>query len=159
MAQNDISAKNIFDDNAGLQYRVAPSATTIKAGEPVARALGGIVVTPAATNFPIVGTTYMAGIAITNSTNTASSTGIVTVVPVDVKQIWLANTSGTAFTQTTYNAQVGKRVYLTLTGSTYTISTTVGDTSTSGLVIAPLDVVANPGKVAFRVRAAASDLA
>ena len=159
MAQHDITAKNSFDDNAGIRYKVAPSSTTIKAGEPVARALGGIVVTPAATNFPIVGTTYMAGIAITNSTNTSTSTGIVSVVPVDVKQVYLANTSGTAFTQTTYDAVVGKRVYLTLSNGAYTISTTVGDTSTSGLVIAPLDVASNPGKVAFRVRLAASDLA
>lgn len=159
MAKGDITAKNVFDDNAGIQYKVAPSATKILAGEPVARALGGIVVTPAATNFPIVGTTYMAGIAITDSTNTASSTGVVTVLPVDTKQILMANTSGTAFTQATYDANVGKRVYLTLSGGAYTISTTVGDTSTSGLVIAPMNVAQNPGKIAFRVRAAASDLA
>lgn len=158
MAKGDITARNSFNDNAGVQYRVAPSANTIKSGEPVARALGGIVVTAAPNNFPIVGTTYIAGIAITDSTNTATSTGIVSVVPADLNQVYLANTSGTPFTQATYDANVGKRVLLTLSGGAYTISTTVGDTTTSGLVIAPLNVTQYPGKVAFRIRMAASDL-
>ena len=60
-------------------------------------------------------------------------------------------------TQATYDALVGYRVLLDLTGSTYTIL--VSDNADNGCVIEPLDVFKYPGKVAFSVREAANYLA
>lgn len=85
MALGDITLK---DANGGFgvpgskRFKVAAGATTINSGEPVAKALGnssGYVVTAAATNFPVVGTDYCAGIATSTSTQTASADGTVDV--------------------------------------------------------------------------------
>jgi hypothetical protein len=160
MAQGDIRNRNDFTSNASLLYPVAASATTIKAGEPVTRTLGALNVIPAITATPVVGTHFVVGIANTNSTNTAALAGTVSVTPVDIAKIYTIKTSGTAFAnQAAYDAKLGQRVLFTLTGVNYSIATTAPDGATSGLVIMPLDIAAYPGRIAFRFRAGASDLA
>jgi len=135
-------------------YNVAAGATTIYAGEPVARALGGITVTALATNKPVVATDYMVGIATAKSTQTASAAGTVTVAPLRTNVIYLAAplTAATWDTQAEYDALVGKRVLFDLTAGSYTITATDG--ATNGLVVAPLDISKFPGKVAFYIRSA-----
>lgn len=159
MAQGDIKPRDVFIDNASIVYPVA-AGVTIKAGEPVTRTLGALTVIPAITATPVVGTHFVVGIANTNATATATVAGIVSVVPVDINKIYLIKTSGTAFAnQAAYDAKLGHRVLFTLTSSAYTIATTQADGSTGGLVIMPLDIAAYPGRIAFRFRAGASDLA
>lgn len=142
-------------------YAVAASATTIKAGEPVAKALGnstGNVVTPAATNTPVVATDFFAGIAATTSTNTAGAAGTVLVTKFVTGMSYLIAPKVAASwdTQAEYDALVGARVLLDLTSSTYTILATDG--ATSGCVILPLDITKYPGKVRFTFRNAVNYL-
>lgn len=154
MAVNDIQKLgNAQFGSAGTRkYAVAASATTIKAGEPVAVALGGYVVTPMATNKPVVGTDYLVGIAASESTNTASAAGTVEVEPLIPGQVYLMkpNVAATWDTQAEYDLLVGDRVLIDLTSSSYTIL--AADGSTYGCVIEPLDVAKYPGKVAFSFR-------
>ena len=55
------------------------AAASIKAGEPVSKALGAANVTAMATNKPVVATDFLAGVAASTSTDTASANGIVYV--------------------------------------------------------------------------------
>lgn len=150
-----------FGQVGSTKYKVAASATLIYAGEPVVKALGasGTVVTPAATNTPVVGTDYYAGIATSTSTNTASAAGTVDVMNLDTKTTYLISpkVAATWDTQAEYDALVGSRVLLDLTSGSYTIL--AADNSTYGCVVAPLDIVRYPGKVAFNFRAGVNFLA
>jgi hypothetical protein len=143
------------------KYAVSSSATKLNAGEPVKKELGtsGIVVAPAATNFPQVGTDYMVGIAASNSTHTSTATGTVEVIPLVPGQVYLISpkVAATYDTQDKYDALVGSRVLIDLTSGSYTIL--AADAAGNGCVIEPLDVAKYPGKVAFSVRAGASYLA
>lgn len=84
MALNDVT---IYDEGAfgypgDIEFAVAASATTIKAGEPTLKLLGasGTVVAPLTTNFPTcVAAQLTAGIASSTSTNTAAAAGTVRV--------------------------------------------------------------------------------
>jgi hypothetical protein len=142
---------------AAKRFVVASSATTIKAGEPVAKPLGnstGNVVAPMATNKPVVGTDFLAGIASSTSTNTASAAGIVDVLVIDGETTYLiAPNAPTSWdTQAEYDALVGARVLLDLTTSVYTIL--ASDSATNGCVVEPLDIAKFPGKVRFSLRLA-----
>jgi len=141
------------------KFLVAAGATTINAGEPVAKALGAAVVTAAATNTPVVATNYFAGVAATTSTQTASVAGEVNVYPLVPGVIYtIKPNSAAAFdTQAEYDALVGDRVLLDLTAGVYTILATDG--ATSGCVIEALDVQKYPGLVAFSFRNGVSYLA
>lgn len=154
MALNDIQYLNdaTFGTAGSVKYAVAAGATTINPGEPVLKALGGFVVTAMATNKPVVGTDFLAGIAETTSTQTASVAGEVYVRPLIPGQIYLINPNAPTSwdTQAEYDALVGDRVLIDLTGGSYTILATDG--ATSGCVIMPLDVSKYPGKVAFSFR-------
>ena len=95
MALGDIT---FLDRNNGtgtkgsLKYAVAASSTLINSGEPVLKTLGnttGKVVSPLATNEPVVGTDTIAGIAASTSTNTASAAGTVEVWPVTPDDVLL----------------------------------------------------------------------
>ena len=156
MALGDIT---ILDQStmAGIgarEYQVAASATTIKAGEPVAKALGAAVVTPAATNTPVVATDFYAGIAATTSTNTAGAAGKVWVNPLvpGVTYLIKPTVAATWDTQAEYDLLVGDRVLIDLTSSSYTLLATDG--ATSGCVVEQLDVTKYPGRVAFMFRSA-----
>lgn len=158
MALGDIT---ILDQStmAGIGARrqqVQAAATAIYAGEPVSKALGAQYVTAMATNKPVVATDFLAGVAATSSTQTASADGVVDVYPiVPGVQYLIAPNSAAAFdTQAEYNALVGDRVLLDLTAGTYTILATDG--ATNGCVIENLDVFKYPGKVAFSFRSATS---
>lgn len=150
----------------GRLYNVA-AGTPIYAGEPVQRDLGGVVVYPALTSTPVVGTSYYAGVAVTNSTNTASAAGTVLVMPLSSGITYLANpdVAATWDTQAEYDALVGKRVLLknsvtvtsTPTSGTYTIL--ASDSANNGCVVQAMSVSEHPAKVAFAFRAGAADLA
>ncbi len=133
-------------------FQVAASATLIYAGEPVDKALGAAVVTPMATNKPVVATDFLAGIAATTSTNTASAAGSVWVDPLVPGVVYLIapKVAATFDTQAEYDLLVGDRVLLDLTAGVYTILATDG--ATSGCVIEQLEVALHPGKVAFSIR-------
>jgi hypothetical protein len=154
-----------FYDIAAMQLigakkaNVAAAATTINPGEPVQATLGGATVTAAATNFPVVGTDYCAGIATSTSTQTASLAGTVDYIPLQPGLVYLISpkVAATWDTQAEYDALVGDRVLIDLTTGTYTILATDG--ATSGCVVMPLDIAKYPGKVAFSIRAGANVLA
>jgi hypothetical protein len=154
MSVNDITLRQpgAFGTIGTRRFLVAAGATTINPGEPVAKALGAAVVTALATNKPVVGTDFMAGIAMSTSTQTASAAGYVDVLPLVAGVQYLINpNSAAAFdTQAEYDALVGDRVLFDLTSGVYTILATDG--ATSGLVIESLNVLETPGKVAFSIR-------
>lgn len=165
MSLRDITLK---DSNNGhgvpgsKRFTVAAGATTINSGEPVAKTLGnstGNVVTAAATNFPVVGTDYCAGIATSTSTQTASAAGTVDVQFLTPGTVYLVapKVAATWDTQAEYDALVGARVLLDLTAGVYTIL--ASDSANNGCVVEPLDISLFPGKVAFSIRAGANYLA
>ncbi len=169
MAQGDITYKEPRSAvTGGRVYNVA-SGTPIYAGEPVQVLLGssGTVVFPALTSMPVVGTNYFAGIASTNSTNTASAAGTVTVNPINPDDTLLIapDVAATWDTQAEYDALVGSRVLLknsvsvtaTPTSGTYTLLAT--DSANNGCVVLPLSIFQYPGRVAFAIRGAANHLA
>lgn len=160
MALGDITvySEGAFGYPGDDRYAVAASATLINAGEPVAKALGGAAVTPAATNTPVVATDFYAGIAATTSTNTAGAAGEVMVTKLDGNTSFLIkpNVAATWDTQAEYDALVGDRVLLDLTTGSYTILATDG--ATSGCVIMPLEIAKYPGKVRFQFRNAVNYL-
>ena len=158
--RKDIEFKDSIANHSedSRKYPVAASATLIYPGDPVVVTLGSPSVTLMATNKPVVATDFMVGIAVSTSTNTASSVGTVDVVPVMSSDTMLISpNAATAWdTQAEYDALVGARVLLDLTASKYTIL--AADGATSGCVIQPLDIAKYPGKVAFSFRAGCSYL-
>jgi hypothetical protein len=152
MAKGDITLL-YGKGEAVREYVVASgSAASINPGEPIVKALGGVAVTPMATNKPVVATDYLAGISASTSTDTAAADGVVSVIRLEPDQTWLISPNDTtAFdTQTEYDALVGDRVLIDLTGGSYTIL--AADGATYGCVIEPLDIAEHPGKVAFSFR-------
>jgi hypothetical protein len=147
-----IKDQSVMAGIGARKFLVAASATLIYPGEPVTKALGAAVVTPMATNKPVVATDFLAGIAATESTNTAGAAGEVWVYPLVPGVIYLMKpNSAAAFdTQAEYDALVGDRVLIDLTAGEYTILATDG--ATSGCVIEALDVAKYPGMVAFSFR-------
>lgn len=134
-------------------FKVSAGTTaSINAGEPVLKALGSSVVAALATNKPVVGTDYLAGISTTDSDETASAAGYVSVLKLVPGVVYLCNANSAAAvdTQAEYDALVGDRVLFDLTNGTYTVLTTDG--ATNGLVIEPLDITKYPGKIAFSIR-------
>ena len=160
MAKGDILVHKtlVFGEPASKTCNVAAGATTINPGEPVTRALGGITVTAMATNKPVVATDFLEGIATTTSSQTASVAGTVEVLPLVPGTIYKMkpNAPTSWDTQAEYDALVGKRVLIDLTGGNYTIL--AADGATSGCVIEALDVTKNPGYVAFSFRTGVSVL-
>lgn len=152
-------------------YNVA-AGTPIYAGEPVQiRAVGGIVVEPSLTSTPTCSTTagvegLFVGVAATNSTNTATAAGTVTVVPQSSAITYLANpdVAATWDTQAEYDALVGKRVLLknsvtvssTPTSGTYTIL--ASDSANNGCTVQAMNILEHPAKVAFAFRTGTSNL-
>lgn len=104
-------------------------------------------------------TDYLAGIATSTSTQTASADGTVDVQFLSPGVVYLvAPNSAAAFdTQAEYDALVGDRVLLDLTDGVFTILATDG--ANNGCVIEPLDIKLYPGKVAFSIRAGVNYLA
>lgn len=124
------------------------TVSRIKAGEPVMKRAGATSVFAAVTNFPTT-TLRVVGVAASTSTETASATGLVTVIPANNGQTWLIspNVAATWDTQAEYNLLVGARVLIDNTSGTYTILATDG--AGNGCIVEYLDVTKYPGKVAF----------
>lgn len=135
--------------SGGLKYAVNSGTTaSINAGEPVQKLAGAAYVTLAATNFPTA-TLRVVGVAASASTETASATGLVTVVPATNGQIWIIapKVAATWNTQAKYNALVGSRVLIDLTSTVFSILAT--DSAGNGCIVEYLDVGLYPGLVAF----------
>lgn len=164
MALGDITflnRNNGTGTGGSVKYAVLAAATAINSGEPVIKVLGDPSVTVMLTNSPVVGTTSIAGITASASTNVASpaADGTVQVWPVGPNDILLVapNAPTSWDTQAEYDALVGNRVLLDLTTGVYTIL--ASDSSANGCVVMPLDISKYPNKVAFVFRAGASYLA
>lgn len=145
-----------------------------RTGEPVSKTLGtgttnnsaqtlGTIGTGSSAK-PVVATDFLAGIAATTSTETDTANGTVQVLPIvpsviyignaDVPATYGYNTTTGVSTQATYDALVGSRVLIKMSASSTNPVFTIlaSDSSTSGLIVEPLDIVKNPGKVAFSLR-------
>lgn len=152
MAKGDIQPF----ENAGsgkmpgaLKYAVNSGAVaSINPGEPVQKLAGAAYVTAMLTSSPTT-TNRVVGVAASTSTDTASATGTVDVIPATPGQLWLiAPKTATSWnTQAKYNALVGSRVTIDLTSSTYTINATDG--ASNGCIVEYLDISKYPGMVAF----------
>lgn len=136
-------------------WQTEAAATAILAGEPVKlKTAGSPYVIPLADNEPVIGTTtQMVGIAASDSIQTASADGTVSVYMLDEGDIELAckATTATNFdTQSEIDALVGDRVLFDFGSSTYTVDENAGDSATSGLQI----IGGNPDtqEVYFKVR-------
>lgn len=156
MALSDIL---LFDEGAfgypgDNEYTVAASATLINAGEPVSKALAAVAVTPLATNKPVAGTDFMAGIASSTSSNTSAAAGKVRVTKMlpGVTYVIAPKVPATWATQALYDALVGSRILFDLTAGVYTAL--AADGATNGLVVEPLNVINFPNKVRFSIRSA-----
>ena len=132
------------------------TAPAFAPGEPVGWTLGGPYVIQLVTAAPVIGTTFVAGIAEDYSTESGANDGIVHVSPIDPNTVYLCNANSAVdiSTQAKYNALVGKRVTFSKSAANNTgIFTVLGtDGSTYGLVIENSDIIANPGKIAFSFR-------
>lgn len=132
-----------------MQFAVASGTTaTIKAGEPVQKAAGAAYVALAQTNFPTT-TLRHVGIAASNSTETTTADGTVTVLPSLPGQFFLGNpkVAATWDTQAEYNALIGARVLIDLTTGVFTLL--ASDSAGNGCVIEYLDLTRYPGKICF----------
>lgn len=160
MARNDIVCATPLPYGVVRRHVVASgAAASIKAGEPVMKTLGAAGVVIATTSKPVVATDFFVGIAVSDSTDTASADGYVDVREIDVRDTWsIAPKLSTDFnTQAKYAALVGDRNTLDLTSSTWTINN--ADGSTSGCVTQFLnDINVYPGRVLFSFRMGASYL-
>lgn len=144
------------------QLVLAGAIGSIVAGIPLGKVLGQPYVLPLATNTPVVGTDFLAGISATLSTDTVAVDGSVSVtkllpgITYLIKPKVAATYFGSAASpsQATYNTQIGNRVLFDLTSNVYTILATDG--STNGLVVEYVDVTRYPGLVAFSIRGACS---
>lgn len=167
MALGDITLLSTRTETLGGRLYNVAAGTTIYAGDPVQQDLGGASVYPAITNWPVVGTTYVVGVAQTTSTNTTSAAGTVVVTPVSANDSWIItpDSAGSWDSQSEYDALVGDRVLIknsvsvtsTPTSGTYTIL--ASDSATNGCVVQTLDIFKTPGKVAFAFRNGANYLA
>jgi hypothetical protein len=169
MAKNDFALLTpVADKSVSTHiYLVAPGTTSsINAGEFVIKGLGvnkyAAAFTASQALQPGTGTDYIAGFAMSTSTETSTATGYVEVMELNRSQVFLGNpktaanfglTAGSQ-SQATYNAQVSKRVLIDVTSGVHTVLST--DSANNGLVIEYSDVTQYPGKVAFSLRDALS---
>jgi len=140
------------------RFNVAPSSVIINPGEPVTLLAGSSTVIVGVNNLITVPSPFvpysvsgtgLVGIAETTSTNTSTLAGYVDIVPATSNTTFIASASSvvTITTQAQYDALVGHRVLLDLSGGKYTVLGT--DSALNGLVIMPLDIFKAPGKIAF----------
>lgn len=135
--------------NGSAKYVVASGTTaSIAAGEPVQKAAGAANVAQMATNSPTT-TNRIVGVAVSASTETSTTSGLVDVVPADPNQIWMIapKVAATWNTQAKINALVGARVLIDLTSSVFTILATDG--ASNGCIVEYIDISRYPGMVAF----------
>lgn len=134
------------------------TSASVQSGRFCLKALGQRYVSAFGTGSarPVVGTDFIAGIADTDSTETATSDGSVSVAIPQNAQKFLINADssilGTISTQAGYNTLVGRRVLLNVAADgTQTVLGTDG--ATNGLIIEALDISTAPvGKVCISIR-------
>lgn len=153
MAKGDIQP---FENSSGaktgasaLKYVVASGTTaSINAGEPVEKLAGAANVKALVNSAPTT-TDRIVGVSTTASSETASASGLVDVIPAAPGQLWLIapKVAATWNTQAKINALVGARVTLDLTAGVYTINSTDG--ASNGCIIEYIDITRYPGLVAF----------
>lgn len=152
MAKGDIvpfESSTGFSTGGTLKYVVAAGTTgSINAGEPVQKLAGAANVTALLTNSPTA-TNRIVGVAFSQSTETASVSGLVDVIPVNDSQLWMIapKVLATWNTQAKINALVGARVLIDLTAGVYTIL--AADGAGNGCIVEYIDIVRYPGMVAF----------
>jgi len=138
----------------------------IKIGELVFKSLGntaGLYVTQwtaaigtGSAAKPSVGTDYIAGLAISTSTETATASGTVDVLP-NVPGMFYEcapNDSTLWDTQAEYDALVGARVKLNYAATTGKITVLATDWLYNGAVVEPLNIFIHPNRVRFSLRQA-----
>lgn len=169
MAKNDFIAYSppLTGMVVTKQYLVAKGTTSsINAGEFVIKTPGtgsggfAAAFTASVATQPAVGTDYLAGFALSTSTETTTASGLVEVAAILPGQVFLgapktaANfglTSG-SYSQATYNANLGKRVLIDVTAGVHTVLNTDNWSAASGkngLIVEYIDVTTTNGKVAF----------
>lgn len=152
MAKGDIQpaeSSSGFAVGGGIPYVVASGTTaSINAGEPVQKLAGAANVTALLTNSPTT-TNRIVGVATMASTETTTTSGLVSVIPVNDSQIWMIapKVAATWNTQAKINALVGARVLLDLTAGVYTIL--AADGASNGCIVEYIDITRYPGMVAF----------
>lgn len=169
MALGDLQPAAIPGSSAlpSRQHQVVSGGTppAILAGEPVSKTLGNQYVITNPTSGQVVATNFLAGVATTSSTETASANGTVDVAPINSLDMWQISptvpatwglTQG-AVVQATYNALVGARVLIQKSGGIYTIL--ASDSANNGCVVENINVATSFGKVQFSFRAGLSYLA
>lgn len=142
------------------KWQTEAAATAILAGEPVKlKAAGSPYVIPVADAEPIIGTTTaIIGIAASDSTQTASADGSVTVYPAELPGVIYkakAKTASTVDTLAELNALVGDNVVLDLTTGVYTVDAAAGDGNTKGIRIVGGNFETQ--EVYFKIRPAAAE--
>jgi hypothetical protein len=150
MAIGDFRVRDSAAHNA-LPTQVWPTqanTTVINAGEPAKMKTDGtgLYVIPCADGDGVIGTTSkIAGIAATNSTQTAAADGVISVyMPVPgVVYVGAPKTAGTCNTAAKILALTGKRVVLDLTSGVYGIDTAAADNAANAFVIVGGDPTAD----------------
>jgi hypothetical protein len=125
------------------------SAGNILPGEPVTRA-AGVAYVLAAVNNSGTTTLRIAGVAASQSTETASVDGTVDVIPSAPGQLWMMKwkTVGTDWnTQANYNAHIGDRMLIDLTTGNYTML--ASDGASQACIVQYNDLTRYPGVVVF----------
>lgn len=167
MARSDIL---LYDDGVAqfpsskrFTVKANPVTTStnpsIKAGEFVLKLLGpksgtqnkGSMVTAWGVSLatkPECGTDYLAGLAMSDSTESATVNGYVDIMPITagVTYLIVPNAPTSWDTQAEYDALVGARVKLN-TSSTGVQTLLATDDPFGGFVVEPLDIIKYPGKV------------
>ena len=168
MAKNDFQLFNPSGTATPTkQFLVAPGTTSsINTGEFVIKTPGSgtskyaAAFTASSATQPTVGTDYLAGFAMSTSTETTTASGVVEVAALIPGTVYLGNPKTAAnfglttgsLSQTTYNAQVYKRVLIDVTAGVMTVLSTDSWTVSggkNGLIIEYIDVTTSSGKVAF----------
>lgn len=152
---NIVVYENAGFQNGGLKYKVTANSNgslgtqgNIFPGEPVQKVAGAAGVTALLTNSPTA-TNRIVGVAMDQSTDTASVDGTVTILPARAGQLFLIapKVAATWNTQAKYNALCGARVLIDLTTGVYTLL--AADGAGNGCIVEFLDISRYPGMVAF----------
>jgi len=158
MAKNDIKIKDSYTTVPVVKWQTEANTTMMLAGEPVKlKAAGSPYVIPLADNEPVIGTTtQVVGIAKSDSTQTTTADGSITVyVPLPgVIYECKATTTSNIDTQAKLDALCGDSVLFDFGSSTYTVDENAGNAATSGIQIVGGDYAR--GVIYFMIRPAAT---
>lgn len=154
MARGDISisSQGGHDVVPSVTYKVQAAATAIKAGEPVKlAAAGGSYVVLSADAEPVTGTPTFVGIAASDSTQTATADGVVSVYESLPGVIYkaFAKDKTNIDTVAEVDAVINNRTVLDLTSGVFTIDTAAIHAATNGIQI--VNANKDTGEVYFKI--------